>query len=156
MTTTPIAVRQATPDDIDHIAKFQQKMALETEGKALNADLLRKGVNAVFEADGDKGFYLVADIDDETVGSLLMTFEWSDWRNATFWWIQSVYVDAAYRRRGVYKAMYDHIYSIANERDDICGIRLYVERENHIAQQTYTSLGMDMSHYDLREVDFVL
>ena len=78
-----------------------------------------------------------------------MTFEWSDWRNATFWWIQSVYVDAQWRQKGVYRAMHDYVYDIASSRDDICGIRLYVERSNHVAQQTYASLGMSKSHYDL-------
>ena len=156
---TNLSVRRATLADVERIAGFQQAMALETEGKTLDDTTLRQGVGAVFDAP-QNGFYLmaVADPDDDgtaqIVGSLLITYEWSDWRNATFWWIQSVYVDAGWRRRGVYRAMYDHVLSIANTRGDICGIRLYVERTNTIAQQTYDRLGMHKSHYDLYEIDF--
>ena len=103
-----------------------------------------------------KGFYLVAESEGQVVGGLLITYEWSDWRNATFWWIQSVYVNARWRRKGVYRAMHDYVHDIAESRDDICGIRLYVERTNQAAQQTYDSLGMSRSHYDLFEIDFVL
>jgi len=152
---TNINIREAVPQDTEHIVRFQQSMALETEGKALDEALLRNGVARVFSSD-DKGFYLVAEADDEVVGSLLITFEWSDWRNATFWWIQSVFVDSNWRRRGVYRAMHDWVHEIADSREDICGIRLYVERTNHVAQQTYNSLGMAHSHYDLYEIDFVL
>ena len=156
MTSANIAIRNATSGDMDAIVSFQLKMALESEGKQLEVDLLRKGVASVFESGGEKGFYLIADVDRKPVGSLLVTFEWSDWRNATFWWIQSVYVDSSKRRTGVYRAMHEHVYKIALASDDVCGIRLYVDRENRVAQQTYTSLGMAFSHYDLREIDFVL
>ena len=155
MTHSVINVREARPQDTDHIVRFQQSMALETEGKTLDDGLLRRGVAAVFDSE-DKGFYLVAEVDGSVVGSLLITYEWSDWRNATFWWIQSVFVDADWRRRGVYRAMHDWVHEIASSRNDICGIRLYVERTNHITQQTYNSLGMGHSHYDLYEIDFVL
>ena len=155
MTANNITIRKATPQDIDAIVAFQQNMAQETEGKTLDADLLREGIEAMFGSP-DKGFYLIAEAEGRPVGDLMITYEWSDWRNATFWWIQSVYVDANWRRKGVYRAMHDHVYSIANSRDDICGIRLYVERSNHVAQQTYSSLGMSKSHYDLYEIDFVL
>ena len=130
-------------------------MALETEGKTLDEPLIREGVDAVF-ADAGKGFYLVAETEGRVVGSLLITYEWSEWRNATFWWIQSVFVDADYRRRGAYTALHDYVLTQARESEDICGVRLYVERSNHIAQRTYKSLGMDHSHYDLYEIDFVL
>ncbi len=155
MADPQINVRRAEPDDATHIVGFQQSMALETEGKTLDESLIRAGVDAVF-ADPDKGFYLVAETGGTVVGSLMITYEWSDWRNATFWWIQSVFVDADHRRRGVYTAMHDHVLTQAREGDDICGVRLYVERNNHIAQRTYKSLGMDHSHYDLYEIDFVL
>lgn len=155
MTVNNITIRKATPQDIDAIVAFQQNMAQETEGKTLDAALLREGIEAMFSSP-EKGFYLVAEAEGRPVGDLMITYEWSDWRNATFWWIQSVYVDADWRRKGVYRAMHDHVYSIANSRDDICGIRLYVERSNHVAQQTYSSLGMSKSHYDLYEIDFVL
>ena len=155
MSDTKISVRRAEPRDAIQIVRFQQDMALETEGKTLDKSLINAGVDAVF-GDPDKGFYLVAEVSGEVIGSLLITYEWSDWRNATFWWIQSVFVDADYRRRGVYTAMHDYVLTQARESDDICGVRLYVERSNHIAQQTYKSLGMDHSHYDLYEIDFVL
>ena len=155
MTDSPILVRRAEPRDAARIVGFQQNMAVETEGKTLDESLVRAGVDAVF-ADPGKGFYLVSEMGGNVVGSLLITYEWSDWRNATFWWIQSVFVDADYRRRGVYTAMHDYVLTQARESADICGVRLYVERTNHIAQQTYKSLGMDHSHYDLYEIDFVL
>lgn len=155
MTDSAINIREATLRDTDDIVRFQQSMALETEAKTLDDVLLRQGVAAVFDSD-EKGFYLVAEANGSVVGSLLITYEWSDWRNATFWWIQSVFVDAEWRRRGVYRAMHNWVHEIASSRDDICGIRLYVERSNHIAQQTYNSLGMAHSHYDLYEIDFVL
>ncbi len=154
-----LRVRTATLADMERIAAFQQAMALETEGKRLDATTLRQGVAGVFEAP-EKGLYLVAVADAAdggtapVVASLLITYEWSDWRNATFWWIQSVYVDAGWRRRGVYRAMYDHVLSLARTRGDVCGIRLYVERTNAVAQKTYDSLGMHKSHYDLYEMDF--
>ena len=155
MSDTKISVRRAESRDAIHIVRFQQDMALETEGKTLDESLISAGVDAVFD-DPDKGSYLVAEVSGEVVGSLLITYEWSDWRNATFWWIQSVFVDADYRRRGVYTSMHDYVLTQARESEDICGVRLYVERSNHIAQQTYKSLGMDHSHYDLYEIDFVL
>lgn len=154
-----LRVRTATLADADRIAAFQQAMALETEGKKLDATTLRLGVAGVFEAP-EKGFYLVAVADSAedgtapVVASLLITYEWSDWRNATFWWIQSVYVDAGWRRKGVYRAMYDRVLNLAGARGDVCGIRLYVERTNAVAQQAYDSLGMHKSHYDLYEMDF--
>ena len=155
MADSQVITRRAEPSDAGHIVRFQQSMAMETEGKTLDESPVRAGVDAVF-ADSGKGFYLVAEVSENVVGSLLITYEWSDWRSATFWWIQSVFVDADYRRRGVYTAMHDYILTRARESEDICGVRLYVERSNHIAQQTYKSLGMDHSHYDLYEIDFVL
>ena len=150
-----VTVREATPRDRAHIVGFQLQMAMETEGKSLGRELLEQGVATVIQST-DTGFYLVAESNDQIVGSLLVTYEWSDWRNATFWWIQSVFVDATFRRRGVYRAMHTHIHDMARSRDDICGIRLYVERSNRVAQRTYDSLGMSKSHYDMYEIDFVL
>lgn len=155
MTDSPILVRRAEPNDALLITGFQVDMALETEGKALDESLVSSGAQAIF-ANPEKGFYLVAEMDGNVVGSLLITYEWSDWRNATFWWIQSVFVDANYRRRGVYTAMHNYVLREAERNDEICGVRLYVERNNHIAQQTYKSLGMAHSHYDLYEIDFAL
>ena len=151
--TSPTAIRPAVPDDAPAIVRFQQSMALETEDKPLDADLVTAGVAAVF-ADPLKGFYIVAETDGAVVGSLLITYEWSDWRNATFWWIQSVYVHADHRRRGVYTAMHDYVLDRARADAGICGVRLYVERTNTPAQATYKKLGMAHSHYDLYETDF--
>tara|TARA_B100001013_G_C24546173_1_gene416724 strand:+ start:203 stop:670 length:468 start_codon:yes stop_codon:yes gene_type:complete len=150
-----ITVREATRKDTESIVRFQEGMALETEGKALDEALLRNGITAIFDS-SQTGFYLVAEVDSVVVGSLLITYEWSDWRNATFWWIQSVFVDANWRRKGVYRTMHDYVVNVAKSRKDICGIRLYVERTNTIAQQTYKDLGMTHSHYDLYETDIVL
>ena len=158
-----ISARRAKPADTKRIAAFQQAMALETEGKTLDPETLRQGIDAVFQ-DPRKGFYIVAvasgdsdnadDVDaQQVVGSLLITYEWSDWRNATFWWIQSVYVHPDWRRMGVYRRMYAYVLDAVNARKDICGIRLYVERANAVAQQTYANLGMRKSHYDLYEID---
>ncbi len=154
---TSISIRNATRADIERIAEFQQAMALETEGRTLDSSTVRQGITAVFD-DPLKGFYIVAvaanDAADAStvVGSLLITYEWSDWSNANHWWIQSVYVAAAWRRKGVYRTMYEHILAMTKDRSDICSIRLYVERANIIAQQTYKSLGMSHSHYDLYEI----
>ena len=157
---TNIIVRDATRADIERISEFQRAMAMETEERTLDPFTSRQGIIAIFD-DPRKGFYIVAvseadDGDDDTslvVGSLLITYEWSDWSNANHWWIQSVYVDAAWRRKGVYRTMYEHILSMTGDRDDVCSIRLYVERTNIIAQQTYKMLGMSHSHYDMYELD---
>ncbi len=153
MNDAVIQVRNATRADVPRLCEFQQNMALETEGKSLDVDVLAAGTGAVFDSP-QKGFYIVAEAAGEVAGSLLVTYEWSDWRAATFLWIQSVYVDAAWRRRGVYRALHNHVVEMAEARDDVCGVRLYVERENTVAQQTYDSLGMTRSHYDMFEIDF--
>ena len=155
MNDIKITIREATREDTENIVRFQEGMALETEGKVLDESLLRDGITAIFDST-QKGFYLVAEVGSVVVGSLLITYEWSDWRNATFWWIQSVFIDANWRRKGVYRSMYDYVVNVAKSRKDICGIRLYVERTNTIAQQTYKDLGMTHSHYDLYETDIVL
>ena len=155
MNDIKITIREATREDTESIVRFQEGMALETEGKVLDEALLRDGITAIFDST-QKGFYIVAEVGSVVVGSLLITYEWSDWRNATFWWIQSVFVDANWRRKGVYRSMYEYVVNVAKSRKDICGIRLYVERTNTIAQETYKDLGMTHSHYDLYETDIVL
>ena len=153
MNDEAINVRRATRADAARICAFQQNMARETEDKGLDAATLAAGVGGVFDSP-DRGFYIVAEIAGQVVGSLLITYEWSDWRAATFFWIQSVYVDAAWRRRGVYRALHSHVLALAEERGGVCGVRLYVERTNTGAQATYDSLGMALSHYDMFEVEF--
>ena len=147
-----VIVRPGTHDDLDTLVASQLAMAGETEGKTLDAAQLRKGVNAVLDSP-EKGFYLVAQTKDKIVGTLLITYEWSDWRNATFWWVQSVYVDPSWRRRGTYRAMHEYVRNVAAARKEVCGLRLYVDKDNRVAQQTYADLGMVNSRYDMYEMD---
>lgn len=125
-------------------------MALETENKELDGDILSKGVNRLI-ADPSKGFYLVAEQNNQVVGSLMVTTEWSDWRNGVFWWVQSVYISPDFRRQGIYSKLYEQVKDLAEKQGDVCGFRLYVEKDNSIAQQTYESLGMHSSHYLMYE-----
>jgi ribosomal protein S18 acetylase RimI-like enzyme len=125
-------------------------LALETEDFALEPGIVTAGVLAVVQ-NPSRGRYWVAEIDGHIVGQIQITFEWSDWRNGMLWWIQSVYVHPDFRRRGVYSALYRHVESLASRQPDVCGIRLYVERENITAQQTYGALGMSMTDYRVME-----
>ena len=150
-----LGVRRATLQDLDILVVFNSAMALESEGKTLDRRRLEDGVAALFDGD-DRGFYLVAEAEGRVVGQLLITFEWSDWRNAYFWWIQSVYVASEWRRRGVYRRLHEHVLDEARLRGDVCGVRLYVDRDNRVAQRVYSNLGMNRSHYDMFEIDFVL
>ena len=148
-----INVRKAIPADAGTIADFNIAMALETENKELSPDKIRPGVRALFSMP-EYGFYLVAEIDREVAGSLMITYEWSDWRNGFFWWIQSVYVKPEFRRQGVYQEMFSFIKELAGRNSEICGCRLYVEHNNSIAQGTYKSLGMNETHYKMFEEVF--
>jgi len=139
-------IRLAERDDTQALVGFNQAMASETEGKKLEASVLTPGVAAVFE-DDNKGFYVVAEDDGSVVGGLLVTYEWSDWRNKWFWWIQSVYILPEFRGRSIYRAMYEFVKQLAEERGRVCGFRLYVEKENVHAQKVYERLGMHESHY---------
>lgn len=154
MSETAVNVRRATRDDIDAIAAFNLAMARETEGLSLDEPTLRRGVAAVFEEPGH-GFYLVAEAGGTPAGCMMITFEWSDWRNAQWWWIQSVYVDEPFRRRGVYRAMHEHAAAAARSAGGVRGLRLYVERNNTRAQQTYHSLGMSETIYKMFQDDFL-
>ncbi len=151
---TEMMIRRAAAADAEVIAANNRAMALETEGKVLDPAISRRGVAAAL-ADPRKGFYLLAERVGQVVGQLMVTFEWSDWRDGTFWWIQSVYVAPEARRSGVYRALYERLLAMARETEGICGIRLYVESANARAQQTYAALGMQRAHYELFEVDFV-
>lgn len=143
-------IRFAKPDDIESLVEFNQAMAMETEGKALDASVLSKGVAAVFE-DNRRGFYVVAEEESRIVGGLLVTYEWSDWRNGWFWWIQSVYVIPEFRGRGIYSLLHQRIKDEGRKRGDVCGYRLYVEKENVRAQKVYEKLGMDETYYLMYE-----
>ncbi|MEO7658399.1 MAG: GNAT family N-acetyltransferase [Pyrinomonadaceae bacterium] len=143
-------IRIASPEDAASLVDFNQAMALETEGKHLDNDTLRQGVEAVF-LDEQKGFYVVAEVDGAIIGALMVTFEWSDWRNAWFWWIQSVYIRPEARGQRVYAKLYEFVKAKAAERGDVCGFRLYVENDNSRAQRVYERVGMEASHYLMYE-----
>ena len=139
-------VRLATLHDAPALVEFNAAMALETEQKELLPDVIGAGVRSLL-GNPASGFYVVAEKDDRVVGSLMITKEWSDWRNGTFWWIQSVYVRPELRRQGVYKLLYRHVQELAANDPAVCGFRLYVERENSPAQSTYRALGMKETRY---------
>ena len=141
-----ITVRSARPDDAATIAEFNRTMAWETERLELDASTIQAGVTAVCD-NPSRGFYVVAESGEAVVACLLVTFEWSDWRNGVFWWIQSVYVLPDFRRQGVYRRMYEMVQQLARDDDSVCGFRLYVERDNERAQATYETLGMQATHY---------
>lgn len=143
-------IRIALQKDINSLVDFNQNMALETEQKQLDTTVLTRGVGALV-SDPNKGFYLVAEHNERVVGSLMVTTEWSDWRNAVFWWIQSVYIVPQYRRKGIYAQLYAKVKELAKQQGNICGFRLYVEKDNSIAQSTYETLGMHESHYLMYE-----
>jgi GNAT superfamily N-acetyltransferase len=150
---TDVFIRPAYPKDAPVIVKNNLAMAKETENKRLDRSILETGVNEVFR-NRQNGFYLLAEKDDRVVGQTLITYEWSDWRNGNFWWIQSVYVDPAERKSGIFRALYQHVLRTAQERPDIIGLRLYVHRDNQRAHEVYRSLGMNPAHYNMFEVDF--
>lgn len=139
-------VRNAITKDITSIVSFQLQMAAETEGIELHEPTVKKGVTAVIN-DNKKGQYYVTEINDTIVASLLTTYEWSDWRNGTILWIQSVYVLEEYRRKGVYRNMYSHIKQLVLENENLNGIRLYADKSNLSAHKTYRQLGMSPDHY---------
>lgn len=147
-----INIRKALNKDIDVIARYNYNLAYETENKILNMNILTKGVEAIIK-DENKGIYHVCEINGEVVGQIMYTFEWSDWRNGTFLWIQSVYVNKEFRGMGVFKALYKFIRDIADNDNNICGIRLYVEKENTIAKKTYKNIGMKECNYYIYEYD---
>ena len=148
-----LITRKGTLADTETIVRFQKKMALETEGKILQEFAIKSGVTEVIK-DTQKGTYLVAEYEGHIIGSLLITYEWSDWRNGWFWWIQSVYVKSEWRRKGVYSHLYDEVKKLSSGVKNICGIRLYVEKENIIAQTVYKKLGMHDTKYLLYETEF--
>lgn len=138
--------RNATKSDIADIVQFQINMANETEGITLDPDTCTRGVEAVFD-DPKKGRYFIAESDGTVVGSLLITFEWSDWRAAMVWWIQSVYVREEHRQKRVYAGLYEHVKQIVTNDPSLAGIRLYVDKRNTRAQNVYARLGMSGEHY---------
>lgn len=139
-------VRKAKSEDHNSILEFQLAMAMETEGIDLERSTVEKGVAAVLK-DSSKGNYYVAEKNEKVIGSLLTTFEWSDWRNGTVLWIQSVYVIPEFRRKGVYSKLYAHVKNLVLENSDLKGIRLYADKTNEGAHKVYQKLGMSPDHY---------
>ena len=143
-------IREATIKDIATIIDFQQKMAWETEKVTLDPIILTEGVKNLF-ADVNRGKYYVAEENGTVVGSLMTTYEWSDWRNGTVLWIQSVYIIESYRGKGIYKQLYNYIQGMVKKSSDLRGIRLYVDKTNKSAQRVYEKLGMNGEHYQVYE-----
>jgi GNAT superfamily N-acetyltransferase len=147
---TSVQLREALISDLDFIVACNLAMAKETEDKGLCPDTLRAGVAAALQ-DPSKGSYFIAQVADECVGTLMVTTEWSDWRNAHFWWIQSVYVLKHARGKGVYGALHRDVLQRATAQSAVVGVRLYVEKENDHARGVYQRLGMHVCEYDMME-----
>jgi len=147
-----LCIRRVTSEDMNTLADFNTAMALETENRLLDKDITLKGAAALLENPA-YGFYLMAEYNGEVAGSLMVTYEWSDWRNKLYWWVQSVYIKPEFRRKGIFRAMYESLTEQAKEAGNVCGLRLYVEKENKRAQTTYAELGMTPSHYLMYETD---
>lgn len=145
----PLIIRPADRADIPYLVDWNAAMAQETEAKTLDRAVLTRGVEGVFD-EPRRGFYLMAELGGEAVGSLMVTREWSDWRCGDFWWIQSVYVLPQARRNGVFRALYAAVRERARAAGAV-GLRLYVETENDRAQRTYAQLGMAPCHYLMYE-----
>lgn len=145
-----IVIRDATAADHALIVDFNSCLAEETEGRTLDQSLIASGVAALL-ADATKGRYWIAMVDGEVVGQLMVTCEWSDWRDGMIWWIQSVYISAKFRRKGVFSTLYAHVECLVNADPVACGIRLYVEKNNSHAQDTYRNLGITESGYLVME-----
>ena len=145
-----IKIREATRDDSKNIIDFQQKMAMETENVKLDSGVLSEGLRRLFE-DPAKGKYYVATDNDEVIGCLMTTYEWSEWRCGNVLWIQSVYIKPTHRSKGAFRKMYGHIKSLVTPESEYRGIRLYVDKTNAAAQKVYEKLGMNGEHYQVYE-----
>lgn len=148
-------IRKARLSDASVIAGFNRRMAWETEKLRLAPDRILRGVRALLR-DPAKGVYFLAEAGGGIVGQLLITYEWSDWRNGNFWWVQSVFVREDHRGQGVFQSLFRHVERLAKRRKGVCGIRLYVDAHNDRARRTYEKLGFKLTNYELFEMDFVL
>ncbi len=150
----PLEIRDATPPDTATIVDFNQRLAWETEQKHLDPATLTQGVGRLL-ADASLGRYFLATSGGQIVGQLMITYEWSDWRNGPIWWLQSVYVIAQFRRQGVFRCLHEHVRGLAKDQAEAVALRLYVERENHAAQAVYRQAGMEDAGYFVMEEAFV-
>ena len=149
-----VVIRAATVGDLETIADFNALLAEETEDTSLDRQTVRQGVRALL-CDRTRGAYYVACADGRMIGQIMHTREWSDWRNGDIWWLQSVYVHPAHRRRGVFRSLYAHLKALAEADPRVVGLRLYVELDNHAAQATYQGLGMTRARYRVMQHLFV-
>lgn len=145
-----ILIRKARPEDADTIIRFQLRMALETESLVLDPGVVEPGVKSVL-SDPSKGFYHLAEHEGKVIACHMVTYEWSDWRNSYIYWIQSLFVEEAYREKGVFRMMYRQLWKMVESDESLAGIRLYVVRQNTRAQKVYSRLGMDGDHYRVFE-----
>jgi GNAT superfamily N-acetyltransferase len=145
-----LTIRQAAPGDAEVLAQFNVELAKESENLVLDPARVKAGVEALLR-DPAKGTYFVAEEGGAVVGQLLITHEWSDWRNGDFWWLQSVYVRSDFRRRGVFQALFDHVKASAKLKGNVAGIRLYMETNNETARAAYHRLGLKETHYEVLE-----
>ena len=136
--------------DLESVARFQVEMALETENMNLDWETVKKGVLGLFD-NPEMGFYLLARRNDQTVGSLMVLYEWSDWRAGKVIWIHSVYIEKEFRNEGIFKSMYQYLQEMVKNSENLYGLRLYVDKRNTNAQEVYHRLGMDNQHYELYE-----
>ena len=143
-------IRLATSDDLECIVEYNMRLASETEDKHLDRDTLRQGVLALLK-DPNKGRYFVAVHERNVIGQLMHTREWSDWRNGDIWWLQSVYIAEPFRRKGVFRKLFEHLWNEAQSSSDVVGVRLYVEVENLAAQETYANMGLIQPGYFVME-----
>lgn len=148
-----ITVRDATAADIDAIVGYNQRLAQETEGKSLAPAVIGAGVRRGF-ASPEMCRYFVAEADGRVVGTTMLTYELTDWRDGVIWWLQSVFIEPEFRRHGVFRSIYRHIEALAREQPDVRGLRLYVHRDNARAMKTYESMGMEKAGYELYEHDW--
>ncbi len=149
----PWTIRAARADDLQVVVDFNAKLATESEQKQLDSDVLTRGV-AMLLSRPELGRYFVAEADDRIIGQIMITYEWSDWRCGMFWWIQSVYVVPEFRQRGVFRSLFQHVETAAQNDGGVCGLRLYVERENEAAIATYQRMQMKPAGYHVYERDW--
>ncbi len=147
-----ITIRSAGPDDVETIVDFNLRLARETEDLALDRATLTRGVGALLD-DPSKGTYFLATVDGDVVGQLMITHEWSDWRDGDLWWVQSVYVKQSHRSRGAFRALFNHVREAARA-SGAAGVRLYVDKDNAAAERIYRHLGMTMTGYLVMEQTF--